>query len=128
MCGFGIVMSLENQLYLPAMLCACSLVFMLAWGYALFRLRFKMFDYVDEVWDCETHLLIKNGDVEEKIRYEDCLEANVGRHHMTVTFKRPTKLGTEILFMPPVSMIPFTPSPAVGQLLARIEAARRKLP
>ena len=129
-CGFAVVVQLAKQDYLAAILTACAMAAMLALGYVLFRFHFRMFHYVDEVWDCKTHLLIKNDGVVEKVPYEECLEANWTRtpRCTTVTFKRSTKLGTEIVFLPSFSMIPFAKPPAVRELLARIEAAKKKLP
>jgi hypothetical protein len=103
-------------------------VVMAVFGYVLFRKL--VFDLVDEVWDDENALIIKNAGIEERIALKDII--NVGFSTMTnpervtLTLREPGPLGKGITFSPPRRFLTFSRSPIVNELIERVDLARRE--
>jgi hypothetical protein len=62
----------------------------------------------DEVVDCEDHLRVRRGKIEEMIPFSNVSMAKVtsssGLHRITVSLNQPTKLGGQIEFLPQASL------------------------
>jgi hypothetical protein len=99
---------------------------MAIFGYVLFRTL--LFDLVDEVWDDNDALVVKNAGVEERVTLKNVV--NVGFSTMitperiTLTLREPCRLGKEFTFMPPARLWPFGRNRIVGELIERIDRAR----
>jgi hypothetical protein len=102
-------------------------VLMTVIGYVLFRKL--LFDLVDEVWDDQDALIIKNAGVEERVSLENII--NIGFSTMTnpervtLTLRDPGRLGNEITFIPPRRFLTLSRSPIVNELIERVDVARR---
>jgi hypothetical protein len=96
-------------------------------GYVLFRKL--LFDLVDEVWDDQDALVVKNAGDEERIALKDII--NVGFSTMTnpervtLTLREPSRFGKEITFSPPRRFLTFARSPIINELIERMDRARR---
>jgi hypothetical protein len=103
-------------------------VIMLVIGYIVMR-KF-VFDLVDEVWDVGDALIIKNGGREERIALSDIMNVSYttvsNPPRVTLTLRGPSDGGREISFCPPVRFVPFAKSPIIGELIERIDSARRR--
>jgi hypothetical protein len=102
--------------------------FMIVAGY--FMMKRLVFDLVDEVLDAGDALLIRNGHIEERIALSDII--NVGYSpianppRVTLSLRNPSMFGDQVSFCAPVSLMPsFSTSPIIGELIKRIDAARR---
>jgi hypothetical protein len=102
-------------------------VLMAVIGYVL--LRKLLFDLVDEVWDDQDALIVKNAGVEERVSLENII--NIGFSTMTnpervtLTLRDPGRLGKEITFTPPRRFLTLSRSPIVTELIERMDHARR---
>jgi hypothetical protein len=101
---------------------------MIAVGF--FIMKKLVFDLVDEVWDDGDTLLVKNRGQEERIALSDIKNVSyspyVNPPRVTLSLRRPTIFGEQISFGAPVRFIPFTTSPAINDLIDRIDAARQR--
>jgi len=88
-----------SSLFAAGILCAFFVYFL--WKTQLHRLA-------DEVMDCDDHLKVRRGRTEETIRFSNIATADVstsgGIHRITVRLRQPTKLGTQIEFLPQASL------------------------
>jgi hypothetical protein len=95
-----------------------------------FIMKKLLFDLVDEVWDDGDTLLVKNRGQEERIVLSDIKNVSyspfVNPPRVTLSLRRPTIFGEQISFGAPVRFIPFTTSPAIDDLIDRIDAARQR--
>jgi hypothetical protein len=102
-------------------------VVMAVLGFILFRKL--IFDLVDEVWDDGDALIVKNGGVEERVPLTNIM--NIGYSTMTnpprvtLTLRDPGAFGKEITFSPPVRVLGFSRHPIIGELIERVDRARR---
>jgi hypothetical protein len=102
-------------------------IVMAIFGYVLFRKL--IFDLVDEVWDDGDALVVKNSGIEERVALANVI--NVGfstltnPERVTLTLRKPCRLGTEITFSPPRRFLGFVRSPIIGELIERVDQARR---
>jgi hypothetical protein len=102
-------------------------VLMAVIGYVLFRRL--IFDLVDEVWDDGDVLIVRNAGTEERVMLKNII--NVGFSTMTnpervtLTLRDPGVLGKEITFSPPRRFLAFARSPIIGELIERVDQARR---
>ncbi len=98
--------------------------------FGLFFMRKFVFDLVDEVWDDGDALLVKNRGHDLRIPLKDIKNVNysplVNPPRVTLSLRRPTALGDEITFCAPVRFIPFAASPAITDLIDRVDRARSK--
>lgn len=100
---------------------------MAVFGYVLFRKL--VFDLVDEVWDDQDALVVKNADIEERIALKNII--NVGFSTMTnpervtLALREPSRFGKEITFSPPRRFFAFARSPIINELIERVDQARR---
>jgi hypothetical protein len=97
-------------------------------GYVLFRKL--LFDLVDQVWDDEDALIVKNAGVEERVALDNIM--NIGFSTMTnpervtLTLREPGRFGNEITFSPPRRFLTLSRSPIINELIERVDRARRK--
>ena len=102
-------------------------LFMAIFGYAI--MKWIVFDLVDEVWDCGDSLLVKNKGLEHRFALSDFM--NVGYTgfmnppRITLSLREASDFGTEVAFIPPFRMFPYSMSPIARDLIARIDEARR---
>jgi hypothetical protein len=91
--------------------------------------RFLVRDLVDEVLDDGDALIIKNGERQQRVLLSDILAVDhsvlVNPPRVTLTLGRLGPFGTKVTFCAPLRFLPFTTSPVVRDLTARIDAARR---
>jgi hypothetical protein len=105
-------------------------------GYGLFLLFFACFGYfigkvllrgiVDEVWDCDDSLIIKDKGHEVQIPLSHFSKVTflAGRPpRITLSLKEPCELGSQISFIPQSCFFPFSMPPIGKQLEERIDAA-----
>jgi len=105
-------------------------VIMSVFGYLLFRRL--LFDLVDEVWDDDDALIVRNAGVEKRVPLKDII--NVGYtvltnpERVTLTLRDAGPLGREITFMPLSRAFSFrwlSRNPMIGELIERVDQARR---
>lgn len=76
------------------------------WVY--FLRRTQIHRVAEEVVDCEYHLKVRRGRIEEIIPFSNISMADVstnsGIHRITVHLREPTKLGKAIVFLPQASL------------------------
>jgi hypothetical protein len=103
-----------------------GLVIMMVFGYFFFK--HLLLDLVDEAWDAGDHLVFKNKGIEESVRLENIVNVSysvlTNSPRVTITLRTPSRLGKEITFSPPISIIPFKKSPIVDDLIQRVDNAR----
>jgi len=107
----------------PAILIAIFLAFIypkLVWGLA------------DEVYDGGDYLLVKRGDLEDRVALSDVMNVSasmmVNPPRITLRLARPSKFGNEVMFSPirPATLNPFARNAVADDLIVRADAARVK--
>ena len=100
---------------------------MAVFGY--FLMRALVFDLVDEVWDDEDALVVRNRGIEETILLKDIVNVNysgmTNPPRITLTLREESLFGPEIKFSPPQSWFPFMQPQIVKDLVQRIDEERR---
>ena len=93
---------------------------------------FRMWDLVDEVYDCYDHLLVKNHGLEEAIPLSNVMNVSASMspnyRRITLRLAEPCAFGREIAFWPDTefSLNPFSRSSFVDELIDRVDRARAK--
>ena len=114
---------LHPGLLVPAILIAIVLAFIypkLVWGLA------------DEVYDGGDYLLVKRGDLEDRVALSDVMNVSasmmVNPPRITLRLARPSKFGNEVMFSPirPATLNPFARNAVADDLIVRADAARVK--
>jgi hypothetical protein len=94
-----------------------------------FIMKFLVFDLVDEVLDDGDALIIRNGSQEERVPFSEIMNVSysmmVNPPRVTLSLRRPSRFGAKVTFCAPLRFIPFSPSPIIDDLIARIDAKRR---
>jgi hypothetical protein len=86
-------------------------------------------DVVDQVWDADETLVVRNKGEEDRIRLSDIV--SVGRTafvrppRVTLTLRAPGRFGEEVSFFGPVKLPLLAESRVIEQLIAKVDAARR---
>src|SRR5437867_3926603 len=74
-----------------------------------------VFDLVDEVWDVDDALIIKNKGQEERVALSDIVNVSYspigGGQRVSLLLRRPSVFGDRIHFCPPFRLLPFLGSP-----------------
>ena len=100
--------------------------FMIVFGY--FSMKKLVFDLVDEVLDDGDALVIKNGHREERVPLSDITNVGYSQYmnppRITLSLRIPSQFGDRVTFCAPVSLLPFSTTPIVDELIKRIDAAR----
>jgi hypothetical protein len=72
------------------------------------RRRTQIHRIADAVVDCEDHLKVRRGRIEELVPFSNISTADVstsgGIHRITIRLRNPAKLGKEIVFLPQASL------------------------
>jgi hypothetical protein len=101
---------------------------MIAAGY--FVMKRLIFVLVDEVWEDDNSLLIKNRGEEERVAFSDIKNVSyspfMNPPRVTLSLWRSTVFGDDITFTAPVRFIPLSQSPVIKDLIDRVDHARRK--
>jgi hypothetical protein len=93
---------------------------------------FRVWDLVDEVYDCYDHLLVKNRGLEEAIPLSNVINvsesASPNYRRITLRLAEPCAFGREIAFWPATefSLNPFSRNSFVDELIDRVDRARLK--
>jgi hypothetical protein len=89
-----------------------------------------IFVLVDEVWEDDNSLLIKNRGEEERVAFSDIKNVSyspfMNPPRVTLSLWRSTVFGDDITFTAPVRFIPLSQSPVIKDLIDRVDHARRK--
>jgi hypothetical protein len=97
-----------------------------------FMMKKLVFSLVDEVLDAGDALVVRNGQIEERIALSDIINVSYSQSanpaHVTLLLRNPTQFGDQITFCAPASSWPFSTSPIINELIKRIDAARRTGP
>jgi hypothetical protein len=113
---------------MPPLMFIVMPIVVMAFFYFIWKKSF--FDLVDEVWDDGDALVIKNRGRDERIALNEIKNVNYGSfsspQRVTLSLRRPTVFGEEIIFSAPVHLWPFSPNPVVKELINRIDLARRR--
>ena len=105
-------------------------VLVLAIGY--FLIRRLVFDLADEVYDEGDALRVRFGSDEERIPLTNVINVSyaglTNPQRITLTLRAPGRFGRQVLFSPPRRLFGplFAEHPLVSELIARVEAARRR--
>lgn len=95
-------------------------------------LKMLVFDLVDEVHDAGDHLVVRKGDITERIPLAQIVNLSetvlVNPPRVTLTLRKPGRLGKEIVFSPMAPLLRFGRNPLVAELIERVDAARRAEP
>ena len=102
-------------------------IVMTVFGY--FIMKKLVLDLVDEAWDVGDAIIVKKRNEEVRIPLAEIMNISysyvTNPARVTLTLRHPSRLGTEITFMPPTSLIPFKKSPIVAELIERVDATRK---
>jgi hypothetical protein len=103
---------------------------MAIFGY--FIMKLLVFDLVDEVWDCDESLLIRNKGREYQFPVSEFMSVGytgfMNPPRITLSLRESSEdLGTEIAFIPPFRLFPYSMPPLARDLMMRIDEARRAL-
>lgn len=95
-------------------------------------LKMLVFDLADEVHDAGDHLVVRKGDITERIPLAQIINLSatvlVNPPRVTLTLRKPGRLGKEIVFSPMAPLLRFGRNPLVAELIERVDAARRAEP
>ena len=107
---------------------AIALMFFM--GIISISIGFRMWDLVDEVYDCYDHLLVRNRGLEEAIPLSGVMNVSASEspNHRRITLRlaEPCAFGRAIAFWPATefSLNPFSRSSFVDELIDRVDRAR----
>lgn len=92
-------------------------------------MRSFIFDLVDEVWDDGDSLVVRNKGIEQRFRMSAFKNVNYTRFtnppRVTLSLGKASVFGMEIAFIPPMRLFQYSMPPIAGDLIERIDAARR---
>jgi hypothetical protein len=103
-------------------------IVMMIFGYLF--MRKLVFDLADQVWDQGESLLVRNRGEEQRIAFTDIKNVNytpfMHPARVVLSLRRTTVFGDQIAFCAPMRFVPFSSSPAITDLINRIDDARQK--
>jgi hypothetical protein len=109
-----------------------NLVMAVVFGIAgYFMIGFRVWDLVDEVYDCDDYLLVKNRGLEEAIPLSSVMNVSTtlmtSYPRVTLRLTEPSSFGKEIAFWPAelFSVNPFSRSSIVDDLIIRVDRPGR---
>jgi hypothetical protein len=95
-----------------------------------FIMKKLVFDLVDEVWDDDAALIVRDKGREDRIALSNIMNVSYSQFlnppRVTLMLRQPSNFGSEISFSAPVRFIPFAKSPLIEDLIRRVDAARGK--
>jgi hypothetical protein len=99
-------------------------------GAGYFVMKRLIFVLVDEVWEDDDSLLIKNRGEEERVAFSDIKNVSyspfVNPPRVTLSLRRSSVFGNDITFNAPIRFVPFSRSPIIQDLIDRVDRARGK--
>ncbi len=102
-------------------------IVMTVFGYLI--MKKLVFDLVDEAWDVGDALIVKNKNEEVRIPLSDIMNISysyvTNPARVTLVLRHPSRIGPEVTFMPPTSLIPFKKNPIVAELIERVDSLRK---
>lgn len=104
-------------------------VVMFVFGFFLFR--HFVWDLADEVKDAGDHLIVRKGDVEDRIALRDIMNISVSITNpprLTMRLRKPGKFGSEVVFTPikNFSFNPFAKNAVAEDLIVRVDRVREE--
>jgi hypothetical protein len=100
---------------------------MLALGAVL--MKTLILDLADEVHDAGDHLVVRKGDITERVPLKEIVNVGwtvmINPPRVTLTLRKPGRLGREIVFSPRQPLVLLGRNPLVMELIERVDAARR---
>ena len=98
--------------------------------FCFFILKLLVFDLLDEVWDEDETLLLRNGGQEDRIQLTNIINVShatfTNPPRSTLTLRHPCRFGEEITFSPLARLNPFSKDPIAKELIERVDAARQR--
>ncbi len=98
--------------------------------FAYFLMRKLVFDLMDEVWDADDALIVRNGKQEDRIALSEIKNVSyaivMNPPRVTLSLRHQSIFGNELSFCAPVRFLPFSKSPIITELIERIDAQRRR--
>lgn len=86
-------------------------------------------DLADEVHDAGDHLVVRKGGITERVPLKEIVNISstvmINPPRVTLTLRKPGRLGKEIVFSPRQPLILLRRNPLVTELIERVDAARR---
>lgn len=125
---FAVIASKNSETRPPAFALIMPLI-MGAFGFFIYKKL--IWDLADEVLDAGDALIVRFGNEQEQISLSNII--NISYSYMmnpprvTLTLRMPSRFGSEISFTPVqrFTLIPFSRSPIVAELIRRVDEARR---
>jgi hypothetical protein len=124
---FGIALTSEQRQADPMIFVVP--VVMAVFGFVLFRKL--IWDLADEVRDGGSYLLVRKGDIEERIALASIMNVEATRHtnptRVTLRLRTPGKLGDQVVFIPrsTFQLNPFARNQVAEALIRRIDQLRQ---
>ncbi len=123
------IMAVVHGQLAAKLLVAIFAIIMGVGGY--FVMKLLIFDVVDEVWDCGDSILVKNNGREFRFtmpEFRNMSYSPMRPPRITLPLRSPSEeFGTDIAFVPPIRMFPYSVPPIARDLMERIDEARRQL-
>jgi len=104
-------------------------LFMAIFGYAI--MKWIVFDLVDEVWDCGDSILVRNKQLEQRFALSDFMNVAytgfMNPPRITLSLRQASgDFGSEVAFIPPFRLFPYSMPPVARDLMKRIDESRRQ--
>lgn len=97
--------------------------------FGFFLMRNTVFDLADEVFDDGDALVVRVGHDKRRIPLAEITNVDyspmMSPPRVVLTVRGASSLGSEVAFSAPLTVMPFSRSPIVADLVARIDVARR---
>ena len=75
-------------------------------------------------------LIVRNGSEEERVPFTEIMNvsytATMNPPRVTLRLRNPGRFGDTVTFCAPLRFVPFSSSPLIDELIARIDAKRRR--
>jgi hypothetical protein len=121
--------AIGNQQFVDLIPMIVSPLVMAIFGY--FIMKLLVFDLVDEVWDCGDSILIRNKGREYQFPVSEFISVGytgfMNPSRITLSLRESSEdLGTEVAFIPPFRLFPYSMPPLARDLMVRIDESRRR--
>jgi len=97
--------------------------------FGIYLMKKLVFDLVDEVWEDNEALLVKNAGQQQTIAFTDIKNVSYASMtsppRVTLSLRQPSVFGDQIVFCAPVRLLPLASSPVIDDLINRIDRARQ---
>jgi len=100
---------------------------MIVIGYLVMKML--VFDLMDEVWDADSELIVRNRGEEARIPLANIMNVSfawvTNPNRITLRLRQPCRFGKEVTFCPKgIYFFPFSKNPIANQLIERMDALR----